>query len=237
MDVGSTSKSNFVITLGREINQVDKIEIDFVEIPYTFYSVNATNNVVEIRHDESADIKSGAIAAGNYSPTTMAVALKTLLDTIDDHSDAGTYTVTYSSITHKFTIARSVGTFEIVKNSGSTLYGKLGFSGSVGASITHTGDQVINLLLTKYINIRSDSLTRYLTVPNVEYGTYRNLLCTVPMTGSPTDIIICDDLKSLISLNHRISFTTVDLKLEDSLGNELDLNGHDWSIVLIFHVG
>lgn len=96
--------------------------------------------------DLDATIATGAFAIGTTSATagTLCEAIKNALFAADA---TGTYTVTYSRSTKKFTIVRSTGTFNIkwvtganVANGAATI---LGYTADDTGSLSYTGDSSV----------------------------------------------------------------------------------------------
>ncbi len=80
------------------------------------------------------------LTAGTYTGETLAAHLKTQMDAVS----TGTYTVTYSRSTHKFTISRGAGTFSLPGASSTDVRYLFGFTpDSHGAASSITSDFAI----------------------------------------------------------------------------------------------
>jgi hypothetical protein len=110
-------------------------------------TIDGTNNKFDFNIGAAqltATVASGTYIIGTSQATALSLC-KAVYDAIVSAEAVGTYTVTYSRSTKKFTITRSAGTFVIMWNSGTntatSIASALGFStaaNSTGA-LTYTG--------------------------------------------------------------------------------------------------
>ena len=77
-----------------------------VQIPYSWYSINSTNNTFGLTVTGHS-LVTVTLTPGNYTSTTLATELKTKMDAVAPGGHS--FTVTYSSSTQKFTITISGG--------------------------------------------------------------------------------------------------------------------------------
>lgn len=107
-------------------NVLHKVSIDEITIPFTFYTVVTGRNVLSVASSPSG---SGTITIdpGSYNIAELKVELENKLQALD--SD---FTVSYSGITNKFTLANSSGNFSINydNTTASRLLGTYGESGT-----------------------------------------------------------------------------------------------------------
>lgn len=171
-----------------------------VQIPFSFLIVNAANNSFTLT--ESASSATVTIPPGNYNSSLMATALTTALNTASPTGK--TYTVTFSSITQKFTFVVSAGTFSFTFGT-STDEGIfnprliLGFGpGTTSSTLTSLeSTYVANLTGSNYIYLCSDTLgvnvETYL--PNKSYmrGAKGPQIASIPVDVNPGDIIFYKD--------------------------------------------
>lgn len=107
---------------------------------YYGYQIDQTNNKIDI--DEGSGELTATLTSGIYTPTDLAVEIKTQLDAVG----VKTYTVTFSRTTRYFTIAADAGTYEILISTGTNAltapYDLLGFTGAADLTgvITYTSD-------------------------------------------------------------------------------------------------
>lgn len=114
--------------------------------------ISGTNNKLDF--NIGASQLTASVAAGTYqigtSQATASSLCKAIFDAIVAAEAVGTYTVTYSRTTKKFTITRSAGTLNLLWNTGTntaiSIASIMGFStaaNSTGA-ITYTGGSTVN---------------------------------------------------------------------------------------------
>ena len=96
---------------------------------YYGYEISIDNNLFDI--DEGSGQLTAELSIGIYTPTDLAVELKTQLDAVGTK----TYTVTFNRSTRKFTVSCDSGTFEILVQSGTSsavaCYDQFGFTGNI----------------------------------------------------------------------------------------------------------
>lgn len=117
--------------------------VSHFQIPNTIYNVRSTNNVVA--WTDSAGTWTASLPSGSYTGSTLATALKTLMDA----TSGLVYTVTYSSTTGKLTFSESIAgniNFDFATTTASTAHDVLGV-GAVNTTpaATYTSTNVINL--------------------------------------------------------------------------------------------
>ena len=88
--------SEYSINLGKEIHNILSIELISAEIPNSEYIINGNNNLIYFQ--EATSILIGEIPFGNYTLTTLVIAIETALE-VDGNSN---YNVTHSG--NKITI-------------------------------------------------------------------------------------------------------------------------------------
>jgi hypothetical protein len=184
------------------------------EIPLSYYTIRSTNNTLSVNG------VSYQISQGNWSASGLATYLTTLL------TSQG-ISVSYSSVTNKFTFACSSGEFDI--DASSTCLRQLGFSDGSHTSeqLSLTSDQVVDLSGTSSIYITSN-----LNTQNYLNGVQSNVLVKVPVLSDMGTILVYQNPSLIPSrlTNRYVNMISVNL-LDDS-GDLLDLNGLDWAISL-----
>ncbi len=230
-----TEDSNdFTVSLNSSLSRITEIDIERVEIPYSFYAINSTNNVLTF----NSGANSITITPGNYTATTLITELTTQLNiAFAGQSPA----VTFSSLTYKLTISKSsafnVDSYTDIPT--STASYALGFHVSSATSTSITADSAINIAGPNYILISSEYLTSGIQHKTLfSDSTYQSVFWAVPVSCSPGDTIIENPLIP-IRLNAQttvLSTDVIDIQLYDDRYNLLDLNGLDWAMQLVFIV-
>jgi hypothetical protein len=151
-------------------------------IPYSFYNINTTNNKLTF-HEYISETSRGLtlyIEEGNYTAYQLATYLSQNLPNT---------TVSYNSITNKFTFTNSVNDF-IIFNEYSTCQNLLGLStndlynGSVGRSLTLRFQ--INLAQYQMIKIATNFNAG--SISNLNNNDMR-ILCSFPVNNAPYSLI------------------------------------------------
>jgi hypothetical protein len=119
-------------------------------IPNIRYNVRSgVNNILYFYENAGAVTFTATLTQGVYDATSLASALQTAMN---GSGAANTYTVTYSSTTKKMTIATVLPfTFQVL--SSSTCLTLIGFEAMTSFATTKTGDYMVNLLTTRYVDI------------------------------------------------------------------------------------
>jgi hypothetical protein len=109
------------------------------------FVIGATNNKINFKKSGGGSELTATISSGTYLPATLAAAIKTALETADG---VNTYTVTYSTLTGKWTIATSGAFLSILwltgTNTAVSIGSSIGFdvtSDATGA-VTYTGANI-----------------------------------------------------------------------------------------------
>ncbi len=223
---------NFTVSFNNATTRITEIVIERIEIPYSFYVINSTNNVLKFNNG----VVTATLTPGNYTSTTIQTELKSKIDTA--FGDTNT-TVSFSSSTYKLTITRTSAFIvdSMTSVPSSTAADILGFKVSTPSATSATASGVINISGPNYIIIRSTFLTKPIQHKMLYSNTsYQNNLWAVPLSASPGDIIF-ESPNMPIRLNYKFTIQTtdvIDIQLYDDSNNFLDLNGLDWAMQLIF---
>jgi hypothetical protein len=231
---GSSTSGNFTYTFDKNINRITDVIIRAVQIPFTFYVINSSNNVLKFNNNTVT----ATITAGNYNNATILIELKSKIDAA--FADTNT-TVTFNNITSKLTITRTAAFIldAAVDVPTSTLSTILGYSVSSASGTSATANNVLNISGPNYLLIESAFLTKAIQHKTV-YATssYANALLSIPVNVGPNDIITMSDQIFLpVRLNYKFNIRTtdsIDIKIKDDTGTTLDLNGADIAIQLVF---
>jgi hypothetical protein len=227
-----TSDANFFLPL-IELPSQHTIYISVVHaiIPYSFYSVNSTNNTIYYQQYSLADgvnssfITMITLEAGNYNAYQFANYLSSALPTT---------TVTYNVITNKFTFTNAIYDFVFLVTTAqmTTAYELLGLSigkNNLSISNTYTSYNPINLSSKGCICIASNLTTGNLNNSN---KSDINILCSVPITTQPNGSIIYTNDSNLRSNLFTNTIGMINIKLVDQLGRPIDLNDLHFSLTL-----
>jgi hypothetical protein len=111
-----------------------------------FIVTAGVNDKINFKETGGGAERTGTIAAGSYSPTTLAAAIKAAME--GAAGATGIYTVSYGSTTGKWTIATSLAFLSLLSNTGTNLatsiWATIGFSTAADqtGAVTYTGSQI-----------------------------------------------------------------------------------------------
>lgn len=129
---------------------------------FVYYSETVTITLSsndQIVFTEGGGALTATIAAGTYPWGVLGQQIKIALEA----AGAGTYTVTYSHTTHKFTLTKSSGTFTMTySGTGRDAMPTIGFTSSQSAALTYTSGTAVPGTTTVTCTTRA----RYLDVPD-----------------------------------------------------------------------
>jgi hypothetical protein len=191
------------------------------------------------------------ITAGNYTAATLCTELQTRIAAVIPN--IATTTVTYSSITYKFTIAFTVsvafqsavlvyGTTSATNAAiVSTASGPLGItanlSAGAGTAFSNVCQNPGNVSGIPYFYIKSFALSSKRQTKTFSSQSYEDTVHKIVVNVNPGDIISDQaEYRNQIFMASNTTFTSIDLRLEDEDGILLDLNGLDWSVGMIFEI-
>jgi hypothetical protein len=145
---------------------------------FGLFVIGATNKYIDF--DEGGAELTATLATGNYNGTTLATEIKTKMD-----AAGGTYTITYSETTGKFTIYRAGGNFTLRWQSGTntanTVGTTLGFvvsSNDTGAD-TYTSDYRRIHYPAEYIDLDQGSANQFNFVALINHNISASATITV----------------------------------------------------------
>lgn len=216
-------------TLGDQI-YVHKFKILAATIPYTFYSVNASNNQVKfVEASSSPTVKTATLSpAGNYTSASIETELASAMTA----AGSQTYSCNYDDSTGKITVS-AAGTFKVLSgNNGSSAWDVLGLSktADTASATSVTFQNYADLASNTSILIVSSSLTSQ----NIRYisDMSQNVLCNIPVSVRAGEILYWENVSGGW-INADQSLTHLDLMLLDSsTGLPIDLNGGNFTVVL-----
>mgnify|MGYP003973132581 CR=1 FL=1 len=215
---------------------VSQVRIVDARIPHTWYNVDIYNNKIDF--DEGSGELSATITPGQYTTSTLAVEVKTALET----AGTLTYNVAFdTSSTFKSSIGVTTGSVNLLwetgTHAGETIGPIMGFLDiNTGVAASHTSDSVYNLNILDYILIKSSTFGG---------GNYNNI-ATTNYEDAGTSILaavkINTNFGSMQHLNDGIQYpslarttgpaTVINLQLKTHDDTYLYLNGQEWSCLL-----
>lgn len=165
-----------------ETNIVHKqIQVLHAQIPYSFYVINYTNNVLQIKLG-GGSVQTLTIPTGNYTGSSLIAALKSAIN------DAN-FNIILSGINGKLTFTYNAS-FIIYNTAAYSIASILGFTSNStnnSSSNTLTSPNPLNLLGIKTLQITSGNLVMN-NFSSVQGG-QTTLLCSIPVSSVPFGMI------------------------------------------------
>jgi hypothetical protein len=222
-DSGTNNNPSYLLT--HQIQDVKKIKVSSVSVPFSYYIVNANTQVFTFEEAAGGPV-SFNITNGNYNSTTFPAQLKSQLEANSNGTE--TYTVTISASTNKLTIA-STAVFEIDIASSSSI---TGFTTATSSATTHTADNVINLSGTSNLFLRSN-LANFLQRDSIveNNNTYNNVLKQIPINANSGDIIF-KEFSDTDYLEISADVSDITFSFTDDSNNTIDFNGFPFSVTI-----
>ena len=226
------TSSNFTYSFNESIERIDQMIFTSVQVPYTFFIWNSSNNVLTFNNGTTV----ATIPPGSYNMSTFISVLKTAIDTA--FGDASTI-VTYNINTFKLTISRGTAFIidSVTARPASTAATSLGFSVSTANSVTATGQNAANISGPNYILIESAYLAKARQHKTIYAdNSYRDVILVLPVDVSYGDIItLTGKIPVTVTYSYKLNITStdkIDIKITDENHNVISLNGSDVS----FHI-
>ena len=226
---GGTS-SSFIVALPVPLKDVTALTAYEIQMPKTQYNIFAAgplqNNT--LYYNVGAGTASVTVPAGSYSASTLVAALNAALLAVPT-----TISVSFSTITFLSTITTSAGTLALpFATSGGSVASLLGFPAvNLTGLTTYVSTDGIDMdaQLSIYINVRSISTGSTTT------GSLPGYAWKIAMGGNFTgDLVVWranDSYDARIDVPKQDIYTLA-INLTDYLGNEIGMNGYDWSMLL-----
>jgi hypothetical protein len=208
---------NFTVRPHR-YNDIRAIELKHILIPYTFYNVNSTNNVLVIFKTGDTQQRNIVLPPGNYNITDFLAKLKVFLDA--SSGPLHTYTCTYDVNSYKITITQDSSTFVIFAN--STMRHLLGL-GNVDpvANISHTSAHVFDLSYTNIIKVYSNALTKFDSRFSSSNTSDSGILTVIPIHDALFGENIKYQFRTYYIDVHSMNEEFIDIRFADKYGNQL----------------
>ena len=231
--LNGTYKSNMffpfqsILTDDADIIQT-QISLDNAQIPVSFYTVNYTNNILNIIANGSPYTLT--IPVGNYNFNSLSSKIETLFNaltipmviTIDKVSGVVTFTKTSSPASLSFSPT-------------STIVSILG--GLANTTYTFTGNTLtmpypLNLLGIKRLSIVSNLL------PTYSYSSLgvSNILATVDVNSASFGIINFQNSTQVKHLLRGKTISNIDIQILDENGNFVNFNNADFTICISIEI-
>lgn len=228
----NSSPTDLIFTLENAVSYdfdmyaLSLLEVSAPNIEPTFLS-GVNNTFLFQENGNTINTFTATITEGYYTGTTLATELQTRMN---GSGGANTYTCTYNSNTFKLTILTTIpNTFRIL--SSSTCLPEFGFDSTTTTFTTSkTSDFVVNLIGSRYIDIRVNHQTGSVVSGPNERG---NIMCRmswdIPKGG-------VQNYQAQVPVEHlvkRSSLGRIEISLYNDRGLKLQIpNNHKYTFML-----
>lgn len=203
------SPSSYAVLLPQKFLNVRAAMLVSVEMPATFYVFTAARANTSLRVGVDGVYKTVIIPDGNYTMTSMALALKTALETA---FSGPTFTVTFSDTTLHCTLLVSTGGVVAVDttttNAAQTGWGLgyyLGFLKNTVATSSGsvTGPRVANMNPEQYVILDIDELNEVREMGLYGSGESRKAFAKVQIPVNSFEVVVYET-KTLLNRNEKL---------------------------------
>ena len=237
----SVSPTDFIFQLTQPINFFKRsaikqyfVRLECIRIPVSFYNINANYDTFGWT-GSATGVVTFNVTNGNYTIDELIAEVQVQMNLLDTN----TYTITYDEITQKVNIA-SDGVENV-----STLVGDgwqtLGFdlsetitgaSNTDGVGVAYTNTQrYMNILLN---NVNSNNA--YSNDESTKQTNVQKVGVNVPVTQTRNEFESFNNHDGFkIKMTNMSSINEFRIKLQDPLGNTVDLNGVPWGFSIVFY--
>ena len=222
----STNSSNFQLNMGNDLH--GEYEVLYISMFNTFFSVNTGIND-KIYFNDNATNWTGTIAPGLYT-TSGSNSILTAITTAMNAVSSG-YTATISAITGYITISNGSFNFSLkfATNTVSSAATTLGFAKSdTAAAASAVATSVPQLSGPTTVNIYISQCLVY-NFTNFQ-GQFGNVLLPINVSYGALQYWKKIDFDQMLRFENRTPSLTI--KLLDTNGAQLNLNGTDWQLAI-----
>ncbi|MEG3883808.1 hypothetical protein QT971_06310 [Microcoleus sp. herbarium19] len=179
------------------LTNIEKMKILQVEVPFSYYVITTSNNTFTLQEPGVGTV-SISIPVGNYTTTTMATTLATLLTQASLLLGSRVYTVTFSTLIGKFTVSTNFGTLvlSVPTLSLQLILGLNQINTSTGVNLVFPN--VAQITGDNYVYLNSDAIGNifqtYLPYNAPNFSVSKGpQIARIPIDGNPGDIIFYQD--------------------------------------------
>ena len=246
-DTLNEKRSKFNITLKNSIKKKDdelfKIMIQSVQIPYTFHNTNQTNNFID--WEENGVLKTPiAIKSGNYNILELISEIQNKLNTNSSYGNTN-YTINYNQIENIVELKSSnANNTKLLFNSGSnitkSIASQIGFTSdndiTFNSNTSKFSDSYVNLITINSLFIRSNisGVNTY----DSKTKQQSNILSIVPINTDPLGVITYQYYEGVpYILYNNDNITNLEFDLTNENGDSINLGKNiNWSFVLSIQI-
>ena len=208
------------------------ISLTSLELPYGFYNIDVNNNKLLI--EANSTTHTITIQPKNYSGTQLATEISSKLTALSGNIGF-TISCSFSDTSNKFTFSSGSVSNNYTIADGTTLIKELGVRNALPLNSS------LGVLQSPNVCNLSGTSSCYLRINNLSInnrdsrGNLSGILSKINITANPGEFIFYNAFESIYyAISDRV-ISFLDITLTDDDGNELILNGVDWSATLTIH--
>lgn len=202
------------------------ISVPYASIPNSMYNINDNCNKLVVLM--SGVTTTYTFVNGNYTYVSFMSAFQSLLPS--------SFSITYNSVTNKFTIANTTYAFSFLQSSVDYI---IGFSGSVSSPslspFTITMSRTINFLPTPIINLCCEQINNGQNLGINNAGQFSNILASIPNVSKLNNEIVYQNASDEFVIKS-ISHNNLTISILDDDGAYIDFNGISSWFLLRFKI-
>ena len=226
------------------------VSIDDAQIPISFYSINETNNRININmgvgeNENYTEINQDfTIPVGNYDAISLSVKLMQLVNnlwqqTTNFHQNVS-FLITYDGVTNKFTfkVMNSPTVYYLTITCYDYSYVIWGFNENSntmgGYDAIIVSDNTIDLAGSRFIFVQCPTFGTVNV--NSKTGSTNQILAKIPITKEYLEIQQYQTSGYTNKIHNNKAITVIEIKLLDENLNDIDFNGADWSLSMTISI-
>lgn len=232
---GTNEQPTFNIYQTQNIRQIQVLEL---EVPFTWYCVDTTNNSIDIFEPASGPVTTVAIPAGNYTIADFTFELATRLTAASPNG----YTYSTSINPNNYTVTiTSTGIFNILwatgPNSATNMHELIGFTTTNNSGNTsYTGTNSYNMNQDAVIFVKCDQIRGFDSeVTHVNPSIDSKILSRIPVNVNSGEVISYISFTSNptnVQFNSLNQIQVLSFSLTRENNQPIDLHGLPWSMKL-----
>lgn len=224
----SNSSSDFDIKLPLPLINVEHVELDYCQIPTTFYNVTENNNVLSWRENGGSQLFAN-IPVGYYTANNLISEVASLMT---QTSGVRTYQGLYNSQTFKYRIEIDASTFRFeFENVGNSCAKILGFHDENTSYEIYHDSTFVPMLYPLWVLIDIEEINSQ-TLSSTTSLKLSTFFIPINVNGGSYLEYEKDLAIKQIAYPRYPTIETLHIKLRDESGNLLNLNGSEWTFVM-----
>ena len=229
----SDTPSAFTYKIVNFINKPRRLYVESVQLYNSQYTINSFNNRLHWK-DSTGTLRISLLTRGYYSATGLATHIQTVMNT--DNGGSGTFTVSFSTSTDRFTFSNSSANFELLfgtfraTNDATAI--SLGFrvEDKTGAS-SYTSD-FMPALSSRFFSIRTNIFTN-------NFFSKKGQGSVIAVVPNDTSFGEMNSFKShhqnWIDVDDTLDLSRMKFEVRDDKNNSAELNAH-WTMHIVLEI-